>query len=86
MSDQTPMEPATQPAAAPAQAAPETPFDPTTLPDYDLSQVRDELEEVQAAPGAARELAARHWARLLHDPNYPWRGQQPYPQMPVAKK
>lgn len=80
-------QPTSDPATAPAAEAPATdPFDATTLPRYDLSQVRDELDVAQADPEAARALAAKHWSRLLYDPNYPWRGQKPYPQMPASRK
>jgi hypothetical protein len=80
-------QPTGDPATAyPAEAPAIGPFDATTLPHFDLSQVRDELDVAQADPEAARALAAKHWSRLLYDPNYPWRGQTPYPQMPAPRK
>jgi hypothetical protein len=47
--------------------------------------MRNELADAQADPEAARSLAARHWSRLLYDPNAPWRGRTPYPQIGVPK-
>jgi hypothetical protein len=72
---------------APVSAAPavteQTPFRDDQLLFFEGAPIRDELADAQADPEAARSLAARHWSRLLYDPNRPWRGQTPYPQIGV---
>jgi hypothetical protein len=74
---------------APVSAAPavteQTPFRDDQLLFFEGAQIRNELANAQADPEAARSLAARHWSRLIYDPNRPWRGQTPYPQIGVLK-
>jgi hypothetical protein len=74
---------------APVNAAPavteQTPFRDDQLLFFEGTMIRNELADAQADPEAARSLAARHWSRLLYDPNRPWRGQTPYPQIGVQK-
>jgi hypothetical protein len=73
------------PASA-ATALPEgTPFRDDQLLFYEGALIRNELADAQADPEAARDLAARHWSRLLYDPNLPWRGRAPYPQVSPPK-
>jgi hypothetical protein len=61
-----------------------TPFRDDQLLFFEGALMRNELADAQADPEAARTLAARHWSRLLYDPNLPWQGRAPYPQ--VAEK
>src|SRR5690348_6159991 len=74
---------------APTSAAPPapegTPFRDDQLLFYEGALIRNELATAQADPEAARDLAARHWSRLLYDPNSPWRGRAPYPQVSLPK-
>src|SRR5262245_31835136 len=64
------------PEPAPAEGAP---FRDDQLLIFEGGLIRNELADAQADPEAARSLAARHWSRLLYDPNAPWRGRTPYP-------
>lgn len=70
------------PDPAPAEGAP---FRDDQLLFFEGGLVRNELADAQADPEAARSLAARHWSRLLYDPNAPWRGRTPYPQVSQPK-
>ncbi len=74
-------------ASANAEPAPAegTPFRDDQLLFFEGGLMRNELADAQADPEAARSLAARHWSRLLYDPNAPWRGRAPYPQISVPK-
>ena len=63
----------------------DSPFRDDQLLFFEGALVRNELADAQADPEAARSLAARHWSRLLYDPNAPWRGRAPYPQVSVPK-
>ena len=67
---------------APAE---QTPFRDDDLLFFEGGLIRNELAVAQADPEAARDLAARHWSRLLYDPNAPWRGRTPYPQVSQPK-
>jgi hypothetical protein len=67
---------------APAE---QTPFRDDDLLFFEGGLIRNELAVAQGNPEAARDLAARHWSRLLYDPNAPWRGRTPYPQVGVPK-
>jgi hypothetical protein len=72
--------------STPSLVAPEgTPFRDDQLLFFEGGLMRNELADAQADPEAARSLAARHWSRLLYDPNAPWRGRAPYPQISVPK-
>jgi hypothetical protein len=62
-----------------------TPFRDDERLFHDGALIRDELADAQSEPDAARSLAARHWSRLLYDPNAPWRGREPYPQVSIPK-
>jgi hypothetical protein len=66
-------------------AAEGTPFRDDQLLFFEGTLMRNELADAQADSEAARNLAARHWSRLLYDPNAPWRGRTPYPQISVPK-
>jgi hypothetical protein len=70
-------------ASANAEPAPAegTPFRDDQLLFFEGGLMRNELADAQADSEAARSLAARHWSRLLYDPNAPWRGRAPYPQV-----
>lgn len=70
------------PEPAPAEG---TPFRDDQLLFFEGGLMRNELADAQADSEAARSLAARHWSRLLYDPNAPWRGRTPYPQIGVPK-
>jgi hypothetical protein len=74
---------------APTSAAPtpieQTPFRDDELLFFEGALIRNELADAQSEPDAARNLAARHWSRLLYDPNAPWRGRAPYPQVSQPK-
>ncbi len=74
---------------APAKVEPapaeDTPFRDDQLLFFEGGLMRNELADAQADPEAARSLAARHWSRLLYDPNTPWRGRTPYPQVSQPK-
>jgi len=67
---------------APAE---QTPFRDDDLLFFEGGLIRNELAVAQGNPEAARDLAARHWSRLLYDPNAPWRGRTPYPQVSQSK-
>jgi hypothetical protein len=56
-----------------------SPFTEDRLLFFEGSPIRNELSEAQSDAAAARRLSARHWSRLLYNPNAPWRGNQPYP-------
>jgi hypothetical protein len=58
-----------------------TPFRDDQLLFFEGDLMRNELADAQGDSEAARSLAARHWSRLLYDPNAPWRGRTPYPQV-----
>ena len=73
----------TRPEPAPAA---DSPFRDDQLLFFEGDLMRNELADAQSEPDAARSLAARHWSRLLYDPNRAWRGQLPYPQISVPKK
>ena len=62
-----------------------TPFRDDELLFFEGALIRNELADAQADSEAARNLAARHWSRLLYDPNAPWRGRAPYPQVSAPK-
>ena len=74
---------------APTNAEPvatdQTPFRDDQLLFFEGGLMRNELADAQADSEAARSLAARHWSRLLYDPNAPWRGRAPYPQVSQPK-
>jgi hypothetical protein len=70
------------PSLAPAEG---TPFRDDQLLFFEGGLMRNELADAQGNSEAARGLAARHWSRLLYDPNAPWRGRAPYPQVSVPK-
>ena len=72
-------------ASAALTPADGTPFHDDQLLFFDGAPIRNELADAQAEPAAARSLAARHWSRLLYDPNAPWRGRAPYPQVSAPK-
>jgi hypothetical protein len=65
--------------------ATDSPFRDDQLLFFEGGLIRNELADAQADPEAARSLAARHWSRLFYDPNAPWRGRTPYPQVGVLK-
>jgi hypothetical protein len=62
-----------------------TPFRDDQLLFFEGGLMRNELADAQRDSEAARNLAARHWSRLLYDPNAPWRGRAPYPQVSIPK-
>jgi hypothetical protein len=66
-------------------AAEGTPFRDDQLLFFEGALIRNELADAQGDSEAARNLAARHWSRLLYDPNAPWRGRAPYPQVSAPK-
>jgi hypothetical protein len=66
-------------------ATDQTPFRDDQLLFFEGGLMRNELADAQGDSEAARSLAARHWSRLLYDPNAPWRGRAPYPQVSQPK-
>jgi hypothetical protein len=73
------------PLGAEPVATEQTPFRDDQLLFFEGDLMRNELADAQSDPEAARSLAARHWSRLLYDPNLPWRGRAPYPQVSMPK-
>lgn len=70
--------------AAEAPRAEGGPFHDDALLFFPGSYTRNEIEEAQSEGDAARRLGARHWSRLLYDPNAPWQGRTPYPPAPIT--